>query len=105
MIVQRVVIRVTEAESWTVVGDDRSPVESFLTYLSALERSPNTRSGHVHDADPQVNCPFQRQTRDNESSRTAVGERATSGRQVVAKERDDAVAGVCCRVGLPTIWA
>src|SRR5260370_35333145 len=36
---------VTGAESWTVVGDDGvvvAPVERYLAYLSALERSPNT---------------------------------------------------------------
>lgn len=45
MFVQRVVMPVTEAESWTVLGGDGTvvaPVESFLAYLTALERSPNT---------------------------------------------------------------
>jgi integrase/recombinase XerD len=45
LIVQRVVMPVTAMESWTVLGDDGSvvaPVERFLAYLAALERSPNT---------------------------------------------------------------
>jgi integrase len=45
MVVQRVVMPVTEAESWTVLGDDGDPVgpiETYLAYLAALERSPNT---------------------------------------------------------------
>ena len=45
MRVQRVVMPVTEVESWTVLGDDGDPVaelESFLAYLTAIERSPNT---------------------------------------------------------------
>jgi integrase/recombinase XerD len=36
---------VTGTESWTVIGDDGAvvaPVERYLAYLSALERSPNT---------------------------------------------------------------
>ena len=36
---------VTGIESWTVIGDDGAvvaPVERYLAYLSALERSPNT---------------------------------------------------------------
>jgi integrase/recombinase XerD len=44
-IVQRVVMPVTGAESWTVVGDDGTvvvPAERYLAHLSALERSPNT---------------------------------------------------------------
>lgn len=50
MIVQRVVMPVTGSESWTVLGDDGAsvePVESFLTYLSALERSPNTQRAYA----------------------------------------------------------
>ena len=45
MLVQRVVMPVTGAESWTVLGDDGGvvvPVERYLAYLGALERSPNT---------------------------------------------------------------
>ena len=43
--VQRVVMPVSEVESWTVLGDDGDPVpavEGFLGYLTAIERSPNT---------------------------------------------------------------
>lgn len=46
MNVQQVVMPVSEAVSWTVLGDDGDPIESvetYLTYLSALERSPNTQ--------------------------------------------------------------
>jgi integrase len=45
MMVQRVVMPTTEAESWTMLGDDLAPVgpvEDYLAYLSAIERSPNT---------------------------------------------------------------
>jgi integrase/recombinase XerD len=45
MIVHRVVMPVTEAVSWTLLGDDGEPVaavESYLAHLAALERSPNT---------------------------------------------------------------
>ena len=44
MIVQRVVMPVTEAVSWTVLHDGVpiEPVEKYLAYLAALERSPNT---------------------------------------------------------------
>jgi integrase/recombinase XerD len=45
VIVQRVVMPVTEAVSWTVLDGDGVPVgpaESYLAYLAALERSPNT---------------------------------------------------------------
>jgi hypothetical protein len=41
---------VTESESWTVLGTDGvplEPVESFLTYLVALERSPNTQRAYA----------------------------------------------------------
>jgi integrase/recombinase XerD len=44
-IIQRVVMPVTGARSWTVVGGDGAvvdPAERYLAYLSALERSPNT---------------------------------------------------------------
>ncbi|MEV6134440.1 hypothetical protein AB0M05_47940 [Streptomyces violaceusniger] len=40
---QRVLMSGSTTESWTLLGDDlRSvgPVESFLAYLSAIERSP-----------------------------------------------------------------
>ena len=45
MRVQRVVMPVTAAESWTFTGDDGAvlaPAESYLAHLAALERSPNT---------------------------------------------------------------
>ena len=44
MRVQRVVVRVTGAESWTVVDDSGpvEPAERFLVHLVAMERSPNT---------------------------------------------------------------
>ena len=44
MIVQRVVMPVTDAVCWTVVDDGLAvePVEKYLAYLAALERSPNT---------------------------------------------------------------
>ena len=50
MFVQRVVMPVTEAVSWTVLGDDGdavAPVESYLAYLAALERSPNTQRAYA----------------------------------------------------------
>jgi integrase/recombinase XerD len=43
--IQCVLMPVTGAESWTVIGDDGAvvaPAERYLAYLSALERSPNT---------------------------------------------------------------
>ncbi len=49
---QRVVMPVTGAVSWTVLGGDGAtlePVESYLAYLAALERSPNT-SGRTRPA-------------------------------------------------------
>jgi integrase/recombinase XerD len=45
VLIQRVVMPVTGTESWTVIGGDGAvvaPVERYLAYLSALERSPNT---------------------------------------------------------------
>jgi integrase len=45
MKVQKVIMPATGAESWTVLGDDWgpvSPVEQYLAYLSAIERSPGT---------------------------------------------------------------
>jgi integrase/recombinase XerD len=45
VLVQRVVMPVTGAESWTVLGDDAQvlePVEDYLAHLAAIERSPNT---------------------------------------------------------------
>lgn len=43
--VQRVVMPGSGAVSWTVLGDDGAvlePVERYLAYLAAIERSPNT---------------------------------------------------------------
>ena len=45
MRVQRVVMPVTGAESWTVVDDGWAPVEPverYLAHLAGIERSPNT---------------------------------------------------------------
>jgi integrase len=50
VIVQQVVMPVSGAVSWTVLGDDGDPiepVETYLTYLSALERSPNTQRAYA----------------------------------------------------------
>ena len=47
MRVQRVVMPVTGAESWTVVDDGWAavePVERYLAHLAGIERSPNTVS-------------------------------------------------------------
>ena len=45
MRVQRVLMPGSEAESWTLLGDDQvplEPVERFLAYLASIEKSPNT---------------------------------------------------------------
>jgi integrase/recombinase XerD len=50
VIVHRVVMPVTGAVSWTVLGGDGAPlepVESYLAYLAALERSPNTQRAYA----------------------------------------------------------
>lgn len=50
MIVQRVLMPVTGSVSWTVLGVDGAPlepVESYLAYLAALERSPNTQRAYA----------------------------------------------------------
>jgi integrase/recombinase XerD len=50
VIVHRVVMPVTGAVSWTVLDADGSPVapvESYLAYLAALERSPNTQRAYA----------------------------------------------------------
>jgi integrase/recombinase XerD len=52
MLVQRVLLPDSSAESWTVLGDDHrpvEPVERWLAYLSATKRSPNTVKGYAHD--------------------------------------------------------
>lgn len=51
MRVQRLVMPVTGAESWTVLDDELAPVapaERFLAHLSAIERSPNTVRAYAH---------------------------------------------------------
>jgi site-specific recombinase XerD len=50
IVVRRVVMPVSESVSWTVVGDDGTviePIEKYLAYLTALERSPNTVVAHA----------------------------------------------------------
>src|SRR5258708_36024689 len=52
MLVQRVVMPGSPVESWTVLGDDDAPVEPierYLSYLTAIERSPNTIKAYSHD--------------------------------------------------------
>lgn len=52
MRVQRVLAPGSTTESWTLLGDDLrpvDPVESFLAYLTAVERSPNTVKAYAHD--------------------------------------------------------
>ena len=51
MRVQRVVMAVTGAESWTVVDDGWAlvePVERYLAHLAGIERSPNTVRAYAH---------------------------------------------------------
>lgn len=50
MFVQRVVMPFTGAVSWTVIdegGGPLEPAESYLAYLAALERSPNTQRAYA----------------------------------------------------------
>jgi integrase/recombinase XerD len=53
MRVQRVLAPDSMAESWTLLGGTicgRSvPAESFLAYLTAVERSPNTVKAYAYD--------------------------------------------------------
>lgn len=52
MLVQRVAVAGSRVESWTVLGDDDAPVapvERYLSFLSAIERSPNTVKAYAHD--------------------------------------------------------
>ncbi len=52
MFVQRVAMPTSRVESWTVLGDDDTPVEPierYLAYLSAIEKSPNTVKAYAHD--------------------------------------------------------
>ncbi len=52
MHVQRVAMPASRVESWTVLGDDDGPVEPverYLAYLTAIERSPNTVRAYAFD--------------------------------------------------------
>jgi integrase/recombinase XerD len=52
MHVQRVAMGASGEESWTLLGDDGSPVEPierYLAYLTDIERSPNTVKAYAHD--------------------------------------------------------
>jgi integrase/recombinase XerD len=52
MHVQRVAIPSSRVESWTVLGDDDTPIEPierYLAYLTDIERSPNTVKAYAHD--------------------------------------------------------
>ncbi|MFK0258672.1 tyrosine-type recombinase/integrase [Streptomyces sp. NPDC090445] len=52
MRVQRVLMPDSEAESWTVLGDDHvpvAPIEHYLAYLAWGEKSPNTVKAYAHD--------------------------------------------------------
>ena len=52
MRVRRVLMPGSEAESWTLLGDDQIPVEPaerFLGYLTSIEKSPNTVKAYAHD--------------------------------------------------------
>jgi len=51
VLVQKVIMPTTEAESWTVTDDNLEPVqpaEEYLAYLSAIERSPTTVRAYAH---------------------------------------------------------
>lgn len=51
MRVQRLVMPVTRAVSWTVVDDQSAmvvPAERYLAHLAAIERSPNTVKAYAH---------------------------------------------------------
>ncbi|CAG7640906.1 Tyrosine recombinase XerC [Rhodococcus opacus] len=52
MQVQRVVMPGSGVSSWTVLGDDDvpvGPIERYLTYLTDIDRSPNTVKAYAHD--------------------------------------------------------
>ena len=52
MFVQRVVMPGSRRESWSVLGEDGTPVgpvERYLAYLTDIERSPNTIKAYAHD--------------------------------------------------------
>jgi integrase/recombinase XerD len=50
--VQRVAMPTSGVESWTVLGDDNTPIEPierYLAYLTDIERPPNTIKAYAHD--------------------------------------------------------
>jgi len=52
MLVQRVAMPTSPVASWTVLGDDDTPiepVERYLAYLTDIERSPNTVRAYAFD--------------------------------------------------------
>ena len=52
MRVQRLVMPSSGVQSWTLLGGDQvpvAPVERFLAYLAAIDRSPNTIRAYAHD--------------------------------------------------------
>ncbi len=52
MQVARIFSPISSRESWTVLGDDDTPVapiERYLAYLTDIERSPNTVKAYAHD--------------------------------------------------------
>ncbi len=52
MLVQRVVMPASGRESWTVLGYDGrtiEPVDRYLAFLTAIERSPNTVKAYAYD--------------------------------------------------------
>jgi integrase/recombinase XerD len=52
MRVQQVIMPGSVTGSWTLLGDDQSPVgpvDRFLGYLSSIEKSPNTVKAYAHD--------------------------------------------------------
>ncbi len=49
---QRVAVPASRVPSWTVLGDDDTPIEPierYLAYLTDIERSPNTVKAYAHD--------------------------------------------------------
>ena len=51
MRVQRVVMPVSDAQSWTIVDRDLAtvvPAEAYLAHLAAIECSPNTVRAYAH---------------------------------------------------------
>ena len=95
MRVQRVIMPVTETVSWTVLGDDGAPVEpveSYLAFLTALERSPNTQRDHAtslklwFDFLDRVSLPFDA-VRVDDVARFVSGLRAPAENVIVLDER------------------